>query len=57
MKNKQLLALPIGIILLGISLLMGRFLPATNLFDFLEGLLIGLSIALNIAYIFYQSRK
>lgn len=57
MKDKQFLALPIGIVLLGISILMGRFLPSTDLFDFLEGLLIGLSIALNIGYVIYHVRK
>ncbi|HAH25478.1 MAG TPA: hypothetical protein DCL77_17270 [Prolixibacteraceae bacterium] len=57
MKDKRLLVLPIGIVFLGISILMERFLPPTDLFDFLEGLLIGLSIALNLRYVFIRSRK
>jgi len=52
MKLEKVLALPIGMICLAIAILMGKFLPVTNLFDFIEGLLTGLSIVLNIYYIF-----
>ena len=52
MKLEKVLALPIGMICLAIAILMGKFLPVTNLFDFIEGLLTGLSIVLNIFYIF-----
>ncbi len=57
MKIKEALALPIGMIFLSIAILMGKFLPANNLFDFIEGLFSGLSIALNIYYIFVIAKK
>jgi hypothetical protein len=57
MKNKKLLALPIGMILLGIGILMEKFLPGNNVLDFIEGFLIGLSMVLNIYYIFVIALK
>ena len=57
MKDNRFLALRIGIVLLGISILMERYLPSTNWIDFLEGLFIGLSIALNFSYAFRRFRK
>lgn len=50
MKMQQLLAQPIGMIILAIALLMQKFLPVNPLFDFTEGVLIGLSVILNIYY-------
>lgn len=50
MKMQQLLAQPIGMIILAIALLMQKFLPGNPLFDFTEGVLIGLSVILNIYY-------
>lgn len=41
MTRKQLLALPIGMLLLAIALLMEKFLPGNNFLDFTEGFLIG----------------
>jgi len=52
MKIKQVLALPIGMIFLGIAILMDKFLPANRLYDFMVGLFTGLSLVLNIYYIF-----
>ena len=57
LKIKEVLALPIGMICLAIAILMEKFLPITNLFDFIEGLLTGLSIVLNIYYIFVIAKK
>jgi len=57
MKLEKVLALPIGMICLAIAILMGKFLPVTNLFDFIEGLLTGLSIVLNIYYIFVIAKN
>jgi hypothetical protein len=57
-KNKlnQILATPIGAILLALSLLISRFLPATNLLNFLSGLLLGLSLVFNLYYIIVISK-
>jgi len=57
MKIKQLSAIPIGIVLLGIDIMMRRYFHVNNLEDFIQGLLIGLSIALNLRYVFNHSRK
>jgi len=57
MKIQQVLALPIGMIFLAIAILMEKFLPVNNLFDFIEGLFTGLSIALNIYYIFVITKN
>lgn len=57
MKLKQALAMPIGMLLLAVAILMGKFLPHNNLFDFIVGMLTGLSIVLNIYYIVTISHK
>lgn len=57
MNNRQVLALPIGLILLAIAILIERFLPASDLLDFIVGVLTGISIVLNIFYIFAISKK
>ena len=57
MKNEKGLVLPVGMICLAIAILMQKFLPANNHLDFIEGLFMGLSIALNLYYIFAISRK
>jgi uncharacterized membrane protein YuzA (DUF378 family) len=49
--NKNL-ALQIGLISFVVAILIKRFLPSTNIFSFLEGLLIGLSIVFNVRYFF-----
>jgi hypothetical protein len=56
-KLKQLLATPIGAILLALSLIVTRFTPPTAFFDFLSGLLLGLSLAFNVYYIIAISKK
>lgn len=55
MKFKKLSGWQIGVGLFAIVLLMNRFLPANNLFDFIEGFLTGLSIVLNLRYAFTRS--
>jgi hypothetical protein len=60
MKLQPLLAQPIGMILLAIALVMEKFLSPNGLIDFMEGLLIGLSVILNIYYIgvvFQKNKK
>lgn len=59
MKKKvlQILSLPIGMILLGIGITIGRYLPQNNTSDFLTGFLVGLSIVLNLYYIFTTTKK
>jgi hypothetical protein len=57
MRLRQALAMPIGMILLAIAILMGKFLPHGNILDFIIGVLIGLSIVLNICYIVVISQK
>ena len=56
-KLQQVLALPIGMIFLAIAILMEKFLNGNSLFDFIEGMLTGLSIVLNIYYIFAVAHK
>jgi len=51
MKLKYILTLPLGMVLLAIAILMGKFLPAGNYLDFIEGFLIGVSVVLNLYYI------
>lgn len=57
MNNQPVLTWPLGTGLFAIAILMNRFLPATNLFDFIEGFLTGLSIVLNLRYAFNRSRR
>jgi uncharacterized membrane protein YoaK (UPF0700 family) len=56
MKIKQLSSFPIGVLLLAIVILMERYLPVNNLMDFIEGLLLGLSMVLLFNYFFKHSR-
>ena len=57
MKFRQLSDWPIGAGLFAIAIVMNRFLPSTPSFDFIEGLLTGLSIVLNLQYVYKRSRK
>ncbi len=57
MKLKKVLTMPVGAILLAIAILMEKFLPGSNLLNFIEGFLIGLSIVLNIYYGIVVSKK
>ena len=57
MKLVRALAQPVGMIFLVIALIMDKFLPATNLFDFVKGLFFGISIILNIYYIVIVFQK
>ncbi len=57
MKTHNLLTMPIGIILMALALIMIKFFPGNNINDFIEGFLIGLSIVLNIFYMYLMSKK
>lgn len=47
-KLKQFI-IPIGLLMLASSILINRFLPNTESFDFVSGFLMGLSLVINIA--------
>jgi hypothetical protein len=57
MKTKQFLTLPFGLIFLATAILIEKFGPDNNLLDFMAGFLFGLSIVLNMKYIYTRSRK
>jgi len=57
MKLKKALTMPVGALLLAIAIMLEKFLPGSNLLDFIEGFLIGLSIVLNLYYVIVVSRK
>lgn len=57
MKIKKLGSLPLGTALLAIAILIERLLPANDGLDFISGLLIGLSLVLNISYLIRRSRS
>lgn len=48
---KQIASTQAGVILFALAILIDRFLPQTNLFDFLAGMFTGLSILLNVRYV------
>jgi hypothetical protein len=57
MNYQQVLTWPLGAGLFAVAILMNRFLPATDLFNFIEGFLTGLSIVLNLRYAFNRSKR
>lgn len=57
MKNRHLQDARLGIGLLALALLMGQFLPSSNLLDFMQGALMGLSIVFNLRYGFRRFGK
>jgi len=57
MKIEQLSEKPVGAALLAIALLIERFLPANNWLDFISGFWVGLSVVLNLKYIFSRSKR
>ncbi len=57
MKFQNALTLPIGMIFLATAMVMEKFLPGNDLYDFVEGVLIGLSVILNIYYIGISVKK
>ena len=56
-KLKNILATPVGIVLLSLAIVMIRFLPGTGFLDFFSGFLLGLSLVLSSYYIIIISRK
>ncbi len=60
MRLRYILTLPLGMLLLAVAILMVKFVPANNFTDFVEGLLLGMSVVLNlycIIGIIHHSRK
>jgi len=57
MKCNQLSTLPFGVLLFAIALLIERFLPENNVFDFIAGFLIGFSIVINLGSFFKHLKK
>jgi len=57
MKFNKFSERPFGVLLLVIALIIERFLPENNALDFTAGFLFGLSILLNISYIYKRSKK
>ena len=57
MKIKQFLGWPLGIALLAIAILIEKLLPANDGLDFISGFLFGLSVVLNLKYIFNRSKR
>ena len=59
LKDETLLS--VGMISLAVGILIGRFLPFEYLgfavTDFMEGVLIGLSLVMNVAYLVRKRRK
>jgi hypothetical protein len=59
LKEENILA--IGMISIALGLLIGRFLHfeylGFSVTDFVEGLLVGLSLAMNITYLYIKRRK
>ena len=45
------LAMPIGLMAFAIALIIERFFPSNQGFDFLAGFLVGISIVFNLSYI------
>jgi len=61
-KKKQitfnrLLAAPFGGIMLVVAIIMNKYCPETSFFDFITGFLFGLSLVLNMVYIFLLTSK
>ena len=50
-KMTQILATPIGLILLALAIIIIKFFPSTPCFDFASGFLLGLSLVLNVLFI------
>lgn len=48
MKPRYILTLPLGMILLAIAIILGKFAPSGNFIDFIQGLLLGMSVVLNL---------
>jgi hypothetical protein len=57
MKLNQLLSTPVGAILLAIAIVIEKFIPGSPAIDFTIGFLLGLSVVLNIYYIFVVVSK
>jgi hypothetical protein len=56
MKLRYMLIVPVGMICLITALILYIYAPKNSITDFLTGLFIGLSVALNIYAVFHQVR-
>ena len=56
-KTLQSVSLPVGMISLAIGIILNRYFPDNNATDFSIGFLFGLSIVLNIYYIYNVSKN
>ena len=61
MRFKDETILSMGMLSMAIGLLVGRFLPVEysgfSISDFVEGLLVGLSLVMNLFYLIRKSKK
>jgi hypothetical protein len=57
MKNNHILLVPFGMIFLTIALVLKVYTSDSNNIDFLIGLFIGLSIALNVYFVYHQVKS
>ncbi|MFW9931202.1 MAG: hypothetical protein ACFFDR_00910 [Candidatus Thorarchaeota archaeon] len=49
--------LPLGLLFVAISILVSHFFPPDPITDFLVGVFAGMSVVLNLAGIYFESRK
>lgn len=53
----QPIAMPVGMVCLVIAIILSRYVAATKLVDFITGFLYGISIVLNLYYIYTVARN
>ncbi len=56
MQKNHLLFIPLGMIFLTIALALKVYASNSDIIDFLTGLFIGLSIAINLLFVYFQVR-
>jgi len=57
MKKNSIILMPLGMIFLTIALVLKVYASESNLTDFFIGLFIGLSIALNLYFVYRQAKS
>ncbi len=53
----KILAIPVGIIMLALAIILEKFVPQSGILDFFIGMLVGMSIVFNIYYIYIKARR
>lgn len=53
----KILAIPVGIIMLALAIILEKFVPQSGILDFFIGMLLGMSIVFNIYYIYIKARR